>query len=94
MPSGHVHVSSDAHSVGCLLGTACLWVSRKTLVYFSAFMRPLGVCKCVITELGVHVLKNLVGPQERLAAVQGCMTDSRIHMHVCNTALVCVCTHH
>ena len=60
----------------------------------SAFMRPLDVCKCVSTELGVHVLENLVGPQERLAAVQGCMTDSRIHTHVCKTALVCVCTHH
>lgn len=40
----------------------------------SVFVRPLGVCKCVSTELSVHVFENLIGSQERLAAVQGCMT--------------------
>ena len=60
----------------------------------SAFVRPVGACKCVSTELSVHVFENLVGPQERLTAVQGCVTDTRIHTHTCETALVYVCTRH
>ena len=42
-----------------------------------AFVRPLGVCMCVSTELNVHVFESPAGPQEKLA---GCVADSSVHV--------------
>lgn len=59
----------------------------------SAFVRPVGACKCVSTQLSVHVFENLVGPQERLTAVQGCVTDTRIHTHTHVRLHLSMCVH-